>query len=271
MAGYTLYPEELDGQSLTQNRNKSLFPSSLNFLKLDPPLGSRGNAPNTGRVEKVFYFLRIILTCLGRWPFQPQKDYYYETRTMANGTLTNHIHPHLPPFEPNLAWVEQGVVRIGHRTGDHSDLKIPPVGQVHYSSSIKSIFWLYFIFTTLFLSIVLLFSILGFCDFFLDWNLFAASAWDDEEQRNFESSLVPFVLVWSCLMHSSISSISFLINRKKVVKYLNFWNEAVDEMDIDVPKGIRRFILMNNVAFIGFLAIIFIAYRILSVDKIELI
>lgn len=266
MAGYTFYPEELDiihqQNSFNQARNKSFF-SALNFNLIKP--SAKENVPNSGRITRLFRPLRIILTLLGRWPFQPQPQ---DVTTISSISSSSRTSPLSQIIEPDLAWIEQRAA-AGSRFGQPlpSDPTISPTIPVYdlYTGSLKSgvVFWMYFILTTLFLSTVLLFSVLGFCDFFLDWRLFAVSSWDEEEKRNFESNLVPFVLVWSCLLHSSISSISFIIKRKTVAKFLNYWNFAIDSMDIDVPKGIKRYVLMNHAFFLSFLIIIFIAYRIL--------
>ncbi|XP_021947086.2 uncharacterized protein LOC110845035 [Folsomia candida] len=272
MAGYTFYPEELDiihqQNSFNQARNKSFF-SALNFNLIKP--SAKENVPNSGRITRLFRPLRIILTLLGRWPFQPQPQ---DVTTISSISSSSRTSPLSQIIEPDLAWIEQRAA-AGSRFGQPlpSDPTISPTIPVYdlYTGSLKSgvVFWMYFILTTLFLSTVLLFSVLGFCDFFLDWRLFAVSSWDEEEKRNFESNLVPFVLVWSCLLHSSISSISFIIKRKTVAKFLNYWNFAIDSMDIDVPKGIKRYVLMNHAFFLSFLIIIFIAYRILCLNLIR--
>jgi hypothetical protein len=231
MAGYILYPEEFDNY-FKNYPNKSLFSTSINLLNLKNDL--KQEQENSNRVSKLFRPLTIILTLLGRWPFQSQSS-----------------NNRAPPL---------GGSKVESETQRHFDTKFPTN---YYTFSVNSFCWAYFILTTLFLSVVLLFSILGFCDFFLDWHLFAESSWDEEEKKHFESNLVPFVLVWSCLMHSSISSLFLIINRKKVAKFLNYWNFAVNAMRIDVPKGLKTYIFANQVVFLAFILGIYIAYKIL--------
>jgi hypothetical protein len=212
---------------------------------------------HTNQVNKAFYLLRLSLTVFGRWPFSLKLAY----KSKDNPLRDNSVH-----------LIGNDLKRkFDGRKGPDS-----PAEQNHdngeqqwsyqvYSSKLRDspLQWIYFLVTTTFLSAVLILSVLGFCDFFLDWHLFSPSRWDGEETKNFENNLVPFVLVWSCLMHSTISSVSMLLNRRKLVKFLNYWNVAVDSMNIQVPKSIKTYILANHLGFGAFLIVIYIAYKIM--------
>jgi hypothetical protein len=129
----------------------------------------------------------------------------------------------------------------------------------HYSPSIKSFAWLYFGFTSLFLVILLLFSMGSFLGVFLSWSFFNLTDWNKEHTELFQANLIPFVLVWSCLLSSTVGNISFFLNRKTVCKFLNYWNVAVDIMDIEMPRYLERFLHMNNLWFVAFSIIIIVS------------
>jgi len=225
MAGVTFYTGELDRR---HQPLKSAKPETI-FSKINS-LKNEDFESHTNRVNKAFRTFRLTLSLMGRWPF----------------------HPHTKEIiRPVTAW-------------DTSNTETRTKIQV-YDASLKSPFWIYFFLTTMFLVGVLVFSFLGFCDFFLEWNFFSGSSWDQEDLQGFESNLVPFVLVWSCLLHSSISSVSLLINRKKAAKFFNYWNVAVDKLEIEVPKGIHLFVVINHVVYLFFLVVVYIAYKIMYV------
>jgi len=233
---------------------------------------------HTNQVNKAFQLVRLSLSVFGRWPFPLKLAYKNSSSSSSLSSSSSSLKRRYTNNNNNV--VPRNTVDIietdlkrgsPQRRNKLADSKGNEefTGQQWsyqvYSCRLKDspLLWMYFILTTTFLAAVLIFSVLGFCDFFLDWQLFSQSHWDKEESNNFQANLVPFVLVWSCLLHSSISSISILLNRKKLVKYLNYTNVAVDSMDLQIPKSIKTYVILSHLGFVVFLVIIYISYKIL--------
>jgi hypothetical protein len=133
----------------------------------------------------------------------------------------------------------------------------------NYIVSLKSPFWAFFFVTSGLIIVAFILITGGFLDVFLGWSFIAIQHWGIHHKSIFHSNLIPFVLVWSCLLHSCVGSISFILNRKTVVKFLNFWNVAVDKLNSDVPQSLRKFVIMSNLWFFFFLVITMVSYKIL--------
>jgi hypothetical protein len=122
-----------------------------------------------------------------------------------------------------------------------------------YGSSLKSFLWAYFILTTTLIFCVLILFIIGFCDFLLDWNIIPKSNWDEMQKENIRKNIVSLFLVLSCLIHASISGISFFLNRKKIAKYLNYWNVALDQLGLEIPKNIKVYVWTSQIGYAFFM------------------
>jgi hypothetical protein len=101
---------------------------------------------------------------------------------------------------------------------------------------------------------------LGFAIFYLSWEFVGKYTHHDEELILFNANLVPFVLFWGCLLHATVGSIAFLVNRKFMVKYFRLWNEVVDQLHIPLPHCVRRFLLVSNVLVLTFFATCTVIY-----------
>jgi len=206
-----------------------LSPSPLHFM-------------HSGRVNQVFSPMRFILLSVGRFPFTLVKV-PKESFLLANRKIKD-----IPGDKRN-------------------DFVIQSKELNHYSASLKSPFWLYFGCTSFALTFIFVLFTGGFLDVFLGWSFIAIQPWDVTHKAIFHSNLIPFVLVWSCLLHSVVGSVSFFLNRRTLVKFLNYWNVAVDRiMAIDeapCTTSLKRFILASNLWFFGFLILTIVSYKIL--------
>lgn len=186
-----------------------------------------------GLVNRAFLPLRFALIIVGRWPFQ-----------LKTKSVSTH------PFR------QANVVDLINRQSFSDRVKA-------YDSSFSSPLWIYFGVTTLFTLAVLTVSTLGFFDVLLEWQLFTSIRWGVLTKQIFRKNLVIFLLVWSCLLHSAVSSLSLLRNRKQVVNFLNYWNFAADQLRMtdDIMKKHRRFLIIVNCAYLLFLVLIYLAYN----------
>ncbi|CAL8110942.1 unnamed protein product [Orchesella dallaii] len=179
---------------------------------------------HSGLINKAFLPMRVTLMAVGRWPF-PMKF-----RQLASKHNQNQRHR---SFSTRIR---------------------------NYDSTLKSPLWIYFGLTTAFIFFVLVMSTVGFFDFFLNWQLLPGCHWTTLPNDIFHDNLVMFLLVWGCLVHGTVSSFSFLLNRRKVVRILNYWNVAADELLIAEVNSHRRFLIASNVGYLLFLAMIYYAY-----------
>jgi len=176
---------------------------------------------HSNRVNKIFKPFLIILSTLGRWPFQPEKRIILK----SNNLLSN--------FNKKSLIVK-----------DHIHV---------YKNSLKSFLWVYFGITTFLLVTVVLLFIVGFCDFLLGWNIIPKTKSDDMRKDNIRKNIVSLVLVWSCLLHAAVSSISFFLQRKKIVKYLNNWNVALDQLGFEIPNKIKVYVWTSQLGYGSFI------------------
>lgn len=151
------------------------------------------------------------------------------------------------PFKPTY----------GHssaRVEDNSDGSVSNVCNEgsNYTTSILTFPWIYFVLTSLILVVLLIVSIGSFLRVMMSWTFFSILTWTEEQKVLFEKNLIAFVLVWSFLLSATVGNISFFWNRKSWVKMLNYWNVAVDYMDMEIPKDLKNFLHMSNVWFLAF-------------------
>lgn len=223
-----------------KNLSKVVGGGGGRVMESSPP-SPEDKIPHKGRVNDVFACMRYVLLILGRFPFIP---------TIPTDQFSKKDH---------------GETRIGGdgRIGDENFGGQSSRNGLNYSSSVKSLSWIYFGTTSIFLLILLALSVFSFLGVFLSWSFFSLPPWTTEQDKLFQSNLIPFVLVWSCLLSSTVGNISFLLNRKNVVKFLNFWNVAVDKMDMKVPNHLKRFLHMNNLWFLFFAVLMVVSTYVL--------
>lgn len=195
------------------------------------------NVFHSGLITKAFLPMRIVSIIVGRWPFQLKMKGVRRSKTCwrrrhDSDEDTGHHHQH-----------HRRSVRVNF-----------------YDSSFKSPLWIYFGLTTFFILVVLTVSTLSFFDVFLEWKLFSGEKWGVLTKETFKKNLVMFLLVWGCLLHSTLSSFSLLRNRKHVVNFLNYWNCAADELLMTEAKAHRNFLIASNVGYLVFLVLIYFAY-----------
>ncbi|CAG7712545.1 unnamed protein product [Allacma fusca] len=132
-----------------------------------------------------------------------------------------------------------------------------------YSDSLFTFHWLYFAITSIISLVIFFFMSMGFANVYLGWelSLFNNSQFHECEEEMFEENLVPFVLVWSCLLHSIVGNISFFKNRKLIVNYLNQWETTVKTLEVKLSISIRNYLIVANCWFLGFLAIVVFFYH----------
>lgn len=185
---------------------------------------------HTGLLTRAFFPMRIALMALGRWPFVLKQ-------VSCKSRRKNKL----------------GQSDFGRRPLITTKVR-------NYDASLKSPLWIYFGVTTLFVLFVLVMTTVGFFDFFLEWRILPGNHWGSLEKTIFRDNLVVFLLVWGCLVHSTVSSFSLFINRKRVARILNFWNVAADELLIDEVNSLRRFLIASNIGYIVFLVLLFFSF-----------
>lgn len=202
------------------------------------------NVFHRGIINRAFFPMRLTLMVLGRWPFSLQ--------LMSITRHHRHHHRHHRESDNNLSENDGGNLNNGR------NFRIRRVG--NYVASLKSPLWIYFGLTTLFVCFVLVMSTLGFFDFFLEWNLLPGCKWASLQRNTFRKNLVMFLLVWGCLLHSTLSSLAMFLRRNKLAAFMNFWNCAADELQIGEVRSQRRFLIMANLGYVAFLVLIYVAY-----------
>lgn len=225
--------------SFLECRSSPVFPLKLKQLSKilnnrtspRPPL-PEDDLPHNGKVNEVFNAMRYILLALGRFPFTPSH-----------------------PFEKGLG---RNSPEDGRSPENYEFFK-----GMNYSSSIKSFAWLYFGITSLLLAILLVLSVAFFLEVFLAWTFFGAPKWSPDQKSEFQKNLIPFVLVCSCLLSSSVGNVSFLLNRRNIAKFLNYWNVAVDNMRVGIPPDLSRFLHMSNLWFLIFAGLMLVSATVL--------
>lgn len=186
------------------------------------------NTYHTGVITRAFLPMRLVLMAMGRWPF--------------------------------LLILRSVSIRPKHHINLTPATILNRIRVLNYDSNLKSPVWIYFGLTTLFIFFVLIMSTLGFLDFFMEWNFLPLDRWATVQKNTFRNNLVMFLLVWGCLLHSTLSSFSMFLNRKQITQSLNFWNVAAEELQIGSVKRHRRFLILANIGYVLFLILIYFAY-----------
>lgn len=196
---------------------------------------------HTGLINKAFLPMRLALIAVGRWPvpmtLTRAASRFKKQTKLVHSTSSDNMDAESVIRDPLLA----------------THVK-------NYNDTLKSPLWVYFGLTSFFIFFALVMSTIGFLDFYLEWKLLPGNHWDKLDKRMFSDNLVVFLLVWGCLVHSAVSSLSLLINRRKVVKIMNFWNVAADELLLDEVKTHRRFLIASNLFFIMFLVLLYFSF-----------
>jgi len=188
---------------------------------------------HSGQIDKSFLPMRVVLIALGRFPFVslPTRNRKEEKRAHPEGILY----------------------------GDEGMSVTKETISTTYHGRLLTPYWAYFFVTSAFLMFLLVTNSLGFMDMFLKWKFFPGE-WSDHEQGIFKRNIVPFVLYWSCLLHTTVGNVSYFIHRHSIAEFLNFWNVAADMLDLPPSNSPRRFLISSNLWYFGFFVLLLISY-----------